>query len=65
MTFEGWYNKTYRPENSDSHYFMSKTAWNAALDEAIKSVDSRGKSDFPDSLIEQVIIRLEKLKEEL
>ena len=64
MDFEKWW---FNNElNLDFYNFEKEEAekvWNAALDEAVKAVDTRGKSDFPDGLIEQVIITIKALKD--
>jgi len=59
MDFEEWW------VNKDKGNFFdkcrAKEAWNAAIDEAVKVVDVKD-SEFPDSLVQQVIVLIKELK---
>jgi len=43
-------------------YTESKKAWDAAIEEAVKAVNVEN-SEFPNSLVQQVVILIEGLKE--
>ena len=64
MKFDEWWFDN--EINLDFYNFEREEAqrvWNAAIDEAIKAVDTRGNSEFPDSFFEQTVIAIKKLKD--
>jgi hypothetical protein len=61
MKFEKWAELNKISKFLKQHN-QSKAAWNAAIDEAVKVVDVKD-SEFPDSLIQQVIILIKELKQ--
>lgn len=63
MKFEEWIKENPWYSSTCSVNDWAKSAYNSAIDEAVKIVDARGQSDFPDSLIEQVVIKIKQLKE--
>ena len=61
MTFEEWAEKNKIPKFIKRHK-ESKAAWDAAINEAINAIDVKN-SDFPSSLVRQVVILLKNIKE--